>query len=42
MSQGKYLDFMWVSSSSIIIQLLYFIATIELIGIAFIGSIKIN
>lgn len=40
MSQGKYFDFMGVSSTSIKIQLSYFIATIALIGIAFVGRMK--
>ena len=40
MSQGKYLDFIGASSTSIRIQLSYFIATIALIGIAFIGRMK--
>lgn len=40
MSQEKYLDFMGASSTSIRIQLSYFIATIALIGIAFIGRMK--
>ena len=40
MSQGKYLDFMGVSSTSIRIQVFYFIATLILIGIAFVGRMK--
>jgi hypothetical protein len=40
MSQGKYLDYMGVSSTSIKVQLSYFIATIALIGIAFLGRMK--
>lgn len=40
MSQGKYIDFLGASSTSIKIQLLYFIVTIALIGIAFLGRMK--
>jgi len=40
MNQGKYLDFLGASSTSIKIQLSYFIVTIGLIGIAFLGRMK--
>jgi hypothetical protein len=40
MSQVKYLDFMGTSSTSMKIQLFYFIAAITLIGISFIGRMK--